>query len=114
MLTIRGAWATARRSTARNCQVWFIRDAVAVNNALPNYLLKGAQMGTVRSLYESADAAKAAPKLSNDPAAFRHFDLRNGLVTEPEPRPLRVLAGVLVLLFVLGVAGWLAANSSGI
>jgi hypothetical protein len=67
-------------------------------------------MGTIKSLYESAQAAKAAPKLSNDPAAFRHFDLRRGLVTDPGPSASRIAALVLVVLLVLGLAGWFAAS----
>lgn len=59
-------------------------------------------MGTIRSLYESAEAAKAAPKLSNDPAAFRHFDVRYGLVADRGPGRLRTWAGVIVLLLLLG------------
>lgn len=67
-------------------------------------------MGTIRSLYDSADAAKAAPKLSNDPAAFRHFDVRYGLVTDPRPGPLRTWASVVLLLLLLGLAAsWFIA-----
>ena len=65
-------------------------------------------MGTIRSLYESTEASKAAPKLSNDPAAFRHFDVRYGLVTDPKPGRLRTWAGVVLLLLILGLgASWL-------
>ena len=61
-------------------------------------------MGTIRSLYESTEAAKAAPKLSNDPAAFRHFDVRYGLVTDRKPSRLRIWAGAVLLLLILGFA----------
>jgi len=63
-------------------------------------------MATVRSLYASAEAAKAAPRLSNDRAAFRNFDLRDGLVTDPDPSRVRIFA----LLLALAAAGWLAAD----
>jgi hypothetical protein len=63
----------------------------------------------IPSLYESPEAARAAPKLSDDGRrAFRRFDLRHGLVTDRGTRPSPILLAVLVALLGLVLAGWFA------
>lgn len=67
-------------------------------------------MGTVKSIYESREAAKMTPRLSNDPAAFKHFD-RGGLASDSflSMRDDWLTAGLFVLFLALGVLGWMAA-----
>ena len=62
----------------------------------------------IPSLYESPDAARAAPRLSDGAKAFRRFDLRHGLVTDRGPRTSRILVALFVAILGLVVAGWLA------
>lgn len=62
----------------------------------------------IPSLYESPDAARAAPKLSDGAKAFRRFDLRDGLVTDRGPKAWRILAALLVSILGLVVVGWFA------
>ena len=62
----------------------------------------------IPSLYESPDAARAAPKLSDGPKAFRRFDLRHGLVEDRGPKASRILVTLFIAIVGLVVAGWLA------
>ena len=62
----------------------------------------------IPSLYESPDAARAAPRLSDGPKAFRRFDLRYGLVPERGPKVSRIVAALLVAILGLVVVGWFA------
>ena len=62
----------------------------------------------IPSLYESRDAARAAPRLSDGPKAFRRFDLRHGLVPDRGPKASRILAALFVALLGFVLTGWLA------
>jgi hypothetical protein len=53
----------------------------------------------------------AAPKLSNDPAAFKHFE-RRGLASDSFLSVLSddwATAALFVLFIAVGIVGWMAA-----
>ena len=61
----------------------------------------------IPSLYESPNAARAAPRLSDDGRkAFRRFDLRHGLVEDRGPKASRILMALLVAILGLVAVGW--------
>jgi hypothetical protein len=56
----------------------------------------------------------AAPKLSNHPAAFRHFERRGASSAWfLAARDDRAAVGIFVIFIALGLMGWMAASWLG-
>ena len=61
----------------------------------------------IPSLYQSPEAARVAPRLSDGPKAFRRFDLRHGLVVDRGPKASRIRVTLLLAILAFVVVGWL-------